>query len=194
MSRVAVVYHSGYGHTKVLAEAVACGVQSVAGTDVALIPVDQAAARAAELDAADAIVFGAPTYMGSVSAPFKAFMETTSKLWAAQTWRDKLAAGFTNSASQNGDKLNSLVQIAIFAMQHGMIWVGLDLPPGNNSSKGSVDDLNRLGSFLGAMGQSNADAGPDVAPIGSDQRTAEHLGRRVALLSVRLAQPDRLAA
>lgn len=185
-ARVAIVYHSGYGHTKVLAEAVARGAESVPGTQVSLIPVEEAQARAAEIDAADAIVFGAPTYMGSVSAQFKTFMDWTSKVWFAQGWKDKLAAGFTNSASQSGDKLNSLMQLAIFAMQHGMVWVGLDLLPGNNSSKGSTADLNRLGSSIGAMAQSNSDAPPSEAPIESDRKTAEHLGRRVATLAARL--------
>ncbi len=156
------------------------------GTEIALIPVDQAEARAAELDAADAIVFGAPTYMGSVSGPFKTFMDWSSKAWFARTWSGKIAAGFTNSASQSGDKLNSLVQLAIFAAQHGMIWVGVDLLPGNNSSQGSVDDLNRLGSVIGAMAQSNSDAPPELAPIESDRKTAEHLGQRVASLAARL--------
>ena len=194
MSFISIVYHSSYGHTKVLAEAVARGAQAVPGTTVSLIPVDQAEARADELDRADAIIFGAPTYMGSASAPFKTFMEWTSQRWATQTWRNKLAAGFTNSASQSGDKLNALVQLFIFAMQHGMIWVGLDLLPGNNSSKGSIEDLNRLGSFAGAMAQSNADAPPAEAPIRSDQRTAEHLGRRVAEFAASLNQPERRAA
>jgi multimeric flavodoxin WrbA len=185
-TRVAVVYHSGYGHTKILAEAVARGAGSVPGTEIALIPVEEAEARSGEIDAADAIVFGAPTYMGSVSGPFKTFMDWSSKAWFARQWSNKVAAGFTNSASQSGDKLNSLVQLAIFAAQHGVIWVGVDLLPGNNSSKGSVDDLNRLGSFIGAMAQSNSDAPPELAPIESDRRTAEHLGRRVASLAARL--------
>lgn len=186
MSKIAIVYHSGYGHTKVLAESVAAGARAVPATEVALIPVAEAESRAEELTAADAIVFGAPTYMGSASAPFKSFMDWSSKIWFAQGWKDKLAAGFTNSASQNGDKLNTLTQMAVFAMQHGMIWVGLGLLPGNNSSKGSIDDLNRLGSFLGAMAQSNSDASPEEAPIESDRKTAEHLGRRVALQVRRL--------
>jgi NAD(P)H dehydrogenase (quinone) len=186
VARVVVVYHSGYGHTKAQAEAVARGAESVPGTQVALIPVDRAESRAAEIDAADAVVFGAPTYMGSVSAPFKAFMDWSSKAWFARTWKNKIAAGFTNSGSQNGDKLNTLVQLTVFAMQHGMIWVGLDLMPGNNNSKGSVEDLNRLGSFMGAMAQSNVDQGPDVAPIDSDRKTAEYLGKRVAEFAHRL--------
>lgn len=178
MTKVAIVYHSGYGHTQKQAEAVAEGVARVAGAKALLIPVAEAEARVAELNAADAIVFGSPTYMGSVSGPFKTWMDGTSKVWGK--WNGKLAAGFTNSASQSGDKLNTLMQISVFAAQHGMIWVSLGLMPGNNNSKGSVNDLNRLGSFLGAMAQSNADQGPEHGPIASDLETAKHLGQRVA--------------
>jgi multimeric flavodoxin WrbA len=188
---VAVVYHSGFGHTQKQAEAVAAGIGQVAGARALLVPVAEAEARIAEINAADAIVFGAPTYMGSVSAPFKTFMDFTGGIWYGRGWKDKIAAGFTNSASQSGDKLNSLQQLSIFAMQHGMIWVGLDLLPGNNNSKGSVNDLNRLGSFLGAMAQSNNDEGPDKGPLQSDLETAKHLGKRVAALTQQFAAARR---
>ncbi|MCE9633299.1 MAG: flavodoxin family protein [Methylophilales bacterium] len=180
MAKVAVVYHSGYGHTAEQAKAVIRGADSVAGTNTNLIPVDQIEQHWTTLEAADAIIFGSPTYMGSASAQFKTFMDASSKPWYTQTWKNKIAAGFTNSASQNGDKLNTLIQLAIFAAQHSMIWVGLDLMPGNNNSKGSVDDLNRLGGFMGALAQSNADQGPEAGPIASDLKTAERLGARVA--------------
>ncbi|VAW24991.1 Multimeric flavodoxin WrbA, partial [hydrothermal vent metagenome] len=100
---------------------------------------------------------------------------------------DKLAAGFTNSAAQSGDKLATLQQMAVLGAQHSMIWVGLGLLPGNHTSTGSVDDLNRIGSSLGAMAQSNADEGPDKGPIASDLKTAKHLGKRVAEIAVRFA-------
>lgn len=185
MPSIAVVYHSGYGHTAVVAQSVAVGAARVTGTEVHLVPVDEAEAKAAILDAADAIIFGSPTYMGSATAKFHEFMEATSKIWYGRGWKDKLAAGFTVSASQSGDKLNTLIQLAVFAAQHGMLWVGNDLLPGNNNSKGSVEDLNRLGSFLGAMAQANADEGPDVAPPHSDRKTAERLGERVAEAAAR---------
>jgi NAD(P)H dehydrogenase (quinone) len=180
VSLIAIVYHSGYGHTAKQAEAVARGALSVAGVTSALIKVEDIERHWADLENAEAIVFGSPTYMGSASAPFKAFMDASSKVWASQGWKDKLAAGFTNSASQSGDKLSTLQQMAVFAAQHGMIWIGLGLMPGNNSSAGKIDDLNRLGSFLGAMAQSNADQGPEHGPTPADLKTAEHLGRRVA--------------
>jgi len=186
MTKVAVVYHSGYGHTAKQAQAVATGAESVAGASATLIPVEQIEEHWATLEAADAIIFGSPTYMGGVSAPFKAFMDASSKPWYARAWKDKIAAGFTNSASQSGDKLNTLIQLAVFAAQHAMIWVGVDILPGNNNSKGSVEDLNRLGSFLGAMAQSNADEPAELTPPPSDLKTAELLGARVAVTAKRL--------
>jgi multimeric flavodoxin WrbA len=180
MINVAVVYHSGYGHTGKQAKAVAEGVEEFDGARALLIPVEKVEEHWGELERADAIIFGTPTYMGSASAPFKGFMDASSKVWFGQGWKDKIAAGFTNSSSQSGDKLNTLIQLAVFAAQHSMIWVSTGLLPGNNSSKGSVDDLNRLGSFVGAMAQSNFDEPADTAPLASDLRTAAHLGKRVA--------------
>ncbi len=188
MTQIAVVYHSGYGHTAKQAEAVRAGAASVPGVHVTLVPVEKIEQHWDGLEAADAIVFGSPTYMGGVSAPFKAFMDASAGMWAGQKWKDKLAAGFTNSASQSGDKLNTLVQLAVFAAQHGMHWINLGLLPGNNSSKGSVEDLNRLGGFLGAMAQSNADVGADISPPPADLRTAGELGRRVAETAVIFAR------
>ncbi len=179
MTNIAIVYHSGYGHTQAVAEAVAAGARNVAGAKVALIPVAEAEAREAELDAADAIIFGSPTYMGGVSADFAKFKDWTSKKWMARAWQDKLAAGFTVSASWGGDKQNTLYQLLTLAQQQGMVWVGLGLAPGYNHSKGSPEDLNRTGASLGLMAQANADQGNDGIG-GSELKTAQALGKRVA--------------
>ncbi len=189
MSKIAIVYHSGYGHTAKQAEAVARGV-AAGGGEVSVFKVedlvDADAPGWATLDAADAIVFGAPTYMGSASAPFMAFKDATSKRWMSRAWTDKIAGGFTNSGSQSGDKLNTLMGFVVLAMQLGMIWVGNDQMPGNNNSHGSVDDANRLGFSLGAAAQSNVDQGPDDGPSASDLRSAEHYGQRIATVAARL--------
>ena len=180
MVEIAVVYHSGFGHTAKQAEWVAKGVKEVSGCNAYLISVDQIDAFWDILEKADGVIFGTPTYMGSASAPFKAFMDQTSRLWLDQKWKDKLAAGFTNSGSRSGDKETTLMQLAVFAAQHSMVWVSLGLRPGNNSSHGSEEDINRLGSSLGAMAQSNVDEGPESGPSQSDLKTAAHLGKRVA--------------
>lgn len=193
-AKIAVVYHSGYGHTAVVAEHVAKGA-AAAGAEAKLYKVEDfpnpETGPWADLAAADAIVFGAPTYMGSVSAPMKAFMDASSKAWYGQQWKDKLAGGFTNSASWSGDKLNSLVQISIFAAQHGMLWVPTAMMPGHNSSTTSPENVNRIGSFLGVMAQSNADQGPDLAPPPADRQTAEIFGARIAELAGRWSNTNR---
>ena len=80
----------------------------------------------------------------------------------------------------------TLIELMIYANQHGMLWVGLGMLPGNNNSQGSVNDLNRLGSFSGAMAQANSDQGAD-AMLESDLKTSEALGKRVAETALRLA-------
>ncbi|MGN6778744.1 flavodoxin family protein [Rhizobium sp.] len=178
---ISIVYDSGFGHTARVAEAVAAGIGEVREAEVKLIAVADGPMDWEALERSDAIIFGSPTYNGLISAKLKQFFEDSTKAaWSAQKWRNKIAAGFTNSGAQHGDKLNSLISMALFAAQHGMIWVGLDMMPGNSSSTGSVDDLNRLGSWLGVMTQSNVDQAPNDAPIGSDLKTAQYLGRRVA--------------
>ncbi|MFJ8023262.1 flavodoxin family protein [Streptomyces sp. NPDC096311] len=176
---VSIAYHSGYGHTAVLAEAVRSGAVE-AGAQAHLINVDEITDAQWELlDASDAIVFGSPTYMGTASGAFHVFAEASSKRWFGQDWRDKLAAGFTNSGSKSGDKLHTLQFFQILAAQHGMNWVNLGLHPGWNSSSASEQDLNRLGVFAGAAAQTNVDEGPETVHK-ADIATAEHLGRRVA--------------
>ncbi|MEU3064196.1 flavodoxin family protein [Streptomyces subrutilus] len=176
---VAIAYHSGYGHTAVVAEAVRRGAAE-AGAVVHLIKVDGIDdARWELLDASDAIVFGSPTYMGTASGAFHVFAEATSKRWFGDVWQDKVAAGFTNSGSKSGDKLHTLQFFQTLAAQHGMSWVNLGLKPGWNSTAGSENDLNRLGFFAGAAAQTNSDEGPEGVHA-ADIATAEHLGRRVA--------------
>jgi NAD(P)H dehydrogenase (quinone) len=188
--RVAIVYHSAYGHTARQAQAVKAGVDQVECAESLILTVEEAQARWDDLAAAHAIIFGAPTYMASASAEFKAFQDATSNAVLAKgfAWKDKIAAGFTNSGARSGDKLATLVQIALFAAQHGMHWVNLALPPANNSTRGSEKDLNRLGFWLGAGAQSNVDEGPDAAPPESDLETARYLGRRVAEVTVQFAR------
>ncbi|MEM5317582.1 flavodoxin family protein [Paraburkholderia sp. JHI869] len=172
---ITIIYDSGYGHTAKQAQAVADGVRRVPGVEATLIAVADGDTPWETLAASDAIIFGSPTYNGSLSSRLKKFMEdSTRPAWLPQTWRNKIAAGFTNSGAMHGDKLGSLISMALFAAQHGMIWVGLDLFASNNKN-----DMNRIGGWLGAMAQSDNES-PDVTPIESDLLTAAHLGQRVA--------------
>jgi len=194
--KVAIVYQSGGGHTRTLAESVRKGCRKVNGVEADLIEIsgtDIVDGRWSNpqvldsLDQVDAIIFGCATYMGSASAIYKAFLEKAFDKWLQQSWKDKIGAAFTNSASQNGDKLSTLIQLVVFGAQMGMIWVGVGDGPGNNWSGGSVTDNTRLGSWLGAMGQSNGDQTPEDAPSKGDHLTAENLGERVANIAGKFA-------
>ncbi|WP_406117769.1 flavodoxin family protein [Streptomyces sp. NBC_00989] len=179
---IAVAYHSGRGHTDVLARSVRAGARS-AGAEVTMVGVaamDDAAWDS--LDRADAIVFGAPTHMGSASGAFHVFAESTSRRWARQAWKDKLGSGFTIGACKAGDKDSTLGYFATLGAQHGMIWVSLGLLPGWHLSHESENDLNRLGYFNGAAATAPGDLPADTVHK-ADIATAEHLGERVARLT-----------
>jgi NAD(P)H dehydrogenase (quinone) len=194
MINIAIVYHTTYGHTQLQAEAVHRGAASVSAASAKLYTVAEATARLDELDAADAIIFGCPTYMGNMSAGMKAFLETAAKKWFTLAWKDKVAGAFTNSSSFSGDKLNTLVGLVINAMQHGMIFVGLGMMPSanrpeemNRVSGPGPEAQNRLGSFIGPMAASFQVNPPDAPPQG-DLETAAAYGRRVAEIASRLAK------
>ncbi|QGZ55822.1 flavodoxin family protein [Paraburkholderia acidiphila] len=184
MSRIVIAYHSGYGHTKKLAENVLVGLQG-AGAEARMIAVNEIDdAGWAALDAADAIVFGAPTYMGGPSADFKKFADASSKAWFTQKWKDKIAAGFTNSATMNGDKFSTIQYFVTLAMQHGMVWTGTGMMPANTKAA-TRNDVNFVGGFTGLLAQSPADASPEEAPPAGDLETARAFGVRVAAVTDR---------
>lgn len=180
---IVIVYHSGYGHTGKIAEAVAEGGQG------RLLAID-AEGNLPEggwelLAAADAIVFGSPTYMGNVSWQFKKFADQSSKVWIGQGWKNKLGAAFTNSASVAGDKQTTLYTMFTLAQQHGMVWVGTGLMP-SNAKSAQRDDVNYLSSFAGLATATPSDASTDEMVQG-DLRTAILFGKRVRETVGRLA-------
>ena len=192
MTKVAIVYHSGFGHTKAVAESVRKGAAGVSGTEAVLISVDELpdagedrslGGRWGELNDADAIIFGCPTYMGSVTAALKRVFEVSSSIWFGQGWKDKLAAGFTNSGSFSGDKVNTLQDIQTYASQQSMMWVPLACMPTGNGP----EDMNRLGGWVGLITQADNASAEETPPAG-DHKTAEHLGTRVAEAAARWAK------
>jgi NAD(P)H dehydrogenase (quinone) len=184
MPNIIIVYHSGYGHTKKVAEAVQSGATD-AGADVKLLCVADIDDDAwSQLETADAIVFGSPTYMGGPSADFKKFADASSRPWLAQKWKDKIAGGFTNSAHMNGDKFLTISYFVTLAMQHGMIWTGLGMMPANTKAA-TRNDLNYVGGFTGLLTESPADASPEEAPPAGDLETAKVYGARIAAVAAR---------
>ena len=189
MTTVAIVAHSGYGHTAKQAQAVLEGAGTVAGAKATLLTID-AEGNLPEggwetLAGAGAIIFGSPTYMGGPSWQFKKFADASSKPWFGQAWRDKVAAGFTNSASMNGDKFSTVQYFMTLAMQQSMIWIGTGMMPANTKSA-TRNDLNYLAGYSGALAQSPSDGSPDEGPLPGDLETAKQFAARVAGFAVRL--------
>ncbi|WP_226702062.1 flavodoxin family protein [Microbulbifer elongatus] len=182
MTRIAVVYFTKTDITGSLAESVATGINSVEGAESASIKINSRDIVHGRyyneevlslVTACNAIIFGSPTYMGGVSAQFKAFIDATGDLWGRQAWAGKIAAGFTCGSAVNGDQGVTLQYLATLAGQHGMLWVGLDVI--------QSPSINRLGCQLGVTAHA-----PDGAAHSADLRAARYLGARVAREASRL--------
>ena len=181
MSKIAIVFHSGYGHTQRVAQAVADG----ASAELIAIDADGNLPEGGweTLNAATAIIFGSPTYMGGASWQFKKFADASSKVWFTRGWQDKVFGGFTNSASLNGDKMSTLSYFFTLSMQHGGLWVSQGVLP-SNTKAAQRNDPNYLGSYSGAMAQSPSDAGAaEMSP--GDLDNARQLGERVASVAAK---------
>ncbi len=185
---VVVAYFSGFrGSTAAVAEAVAEGARALPGTRVVVFSVTDVDDHWADIHAADAIIFGSPTYVGSVAADFKHFIERLAgQVWVERRLLNKVGSAFTVGSGRSGDKLNCLVDMVVFGAQMGMIWVPVRVTGGNYSSTGSENDLNRMGGYLGVMAQANIDEEPPEAPPSSDMATARMHGEHVAVIAARL--------
>ena len=175
MANIVIVFHSGYGHTQRVADG--------AGAQLLAIDADGNLPEGGweTLAAADAIVLGSPTYMGGVSWQFKKFADASSKVWYTQGWKDKLFAGFTNSATMNGDKVTTMTYLWTLAMQHSGIWVSMGILPTNNKAA-TRDSMNYVGGYGGLLTQSPSDASP-AEMLKGDFDTARAFGERIAAVA-----------
>jgi len=183
MTNVGIVYFSAGGTTARVAEQVAAGAKETGATTL-LMPIlgtDIHEGRwkndhiAGQLDGCDAIIFGSPTYMGSVSAQMKSFMDAMVSRWFTGAWQDKIASAFTASSLASGDKLNAFAGFSVFAMQMGMIWCG--------NAANVTTGLNPNGFYFGTGAVASS---PDQLTE-VDLNGAFAQGQRVATLAMKLA-------
>ena len=176
---IAIVYHSVTGTTQTLARAIKRGAESINGITAREIEIkgrDIIEGRYVQpatlemLSQIRGIIFGSPTFMGSVSAQFKSFADATSDLWCEQAWSGKVAAGFTVGSNASGDQLQTIQYMQVFASQHGMLWTSLDIPGGYD-----VQGRNRLGAQSGLIVHTR-----DEKLDTLDLQTAVYLGKRVS--------------
>lgn len=179
MNKLAVIYHSAHGHTEHIARKVAEGAAGVADTEVDLLKAVDLASTPDALLKYEGYILGSPTYLGGVSAPFKAFMDATGRMWRTHQLKGRLAAGFTVSSMPAGDKQSTLLSMFVFSMQHGMLWAGNPVLPEQLAGVPYDEAANRLGSWSGLMAQASHSMSADSFAKG-DIRNALMFGRNFA--------------
>ncbi len=191
--QLAVIYHSAHGHTGHIAAHILAGAKAVAGIDAYLLKAEELTATPDRLLDYDGFIFGSPTYLGGVTGTFKTFMDSTGRLWKSHALKGKLAAAFTVSSLPAGDKQSTLLSLFVFAMQHGMVWVGNAILPEQHSGVPYEEAANRLGSWSGMMAQAGHSA-PANSFAPGDIKTARMFGANVAQALLRMACSDSLEA
>lgn len=191
MTSLAIIFHTGMGHTGRTAAAIAKGAESVDGVDVSSFQITGAQIDPETgwmdtdvleaLTAADGIVFGAATYMGMVSWQFKAFAYATGQFWMSNGWQDKIAGGFTASSFPSGDKNSTIDYLSTLAAQLRMVWVGPGTPSSNLTGDGR--GIDPYGFYKG-VGTTGGRPDSDL-PTEGDLLTAELYGQRLATATKR---------
>jgi NAD(P)H dehydrogenase (quinone) len=180
MKKLAIIFHSAQGNTERVARLVLEGASSVPGVTAQLLRAEDLTCAPERLLEFDGFAFGSPTYLGGVSGTFKTFMDATGRLWKSHALKGRLASGFTVSALPSGDKQSTLLSMFVFAMQHGMVWVGNPILPEQHAGVPFDEAANRLGSWSGLMAQGGhtGPAGGGIAP--GDLKTARMFGANIA--------------
>lgn len=186
MKKIAVVYHSGHGHTEHIAKCVVNGARNPSDMEVALLKAEELTCTPEKLIEFDGIIWGSPTYLGGVSGVFKSFMDATGGIWRKQQFKGKLAAGFTVSSLPAGDKQTTLLSMFVFSMQHGMLWGGNPILPEQHQGVPYAEAANRLGSWSGLMAQAGHSAAADNFDSG-DIKTAKMFGENFSMMLRRIS-------
>ncbi|MFJ8040390.1 NAD(P)H:quinone oxidoreductase [Kitasatospora sp. NPDC096147] len=148
MTNVAIIYYSSTGHVHKLAEE-AASAAAKAGAEVRLRKVAELApahvvaskpewaehheatrevpeATLADLEWADALLFGTPTRFGLPAAQLKQFIDTTGGLWFQGKLVNKVVSSFTSTSTLHGGQESTLLALNN-TFYH---WGAIIVPPG----------------------------------------------------------------
>jgi NAD(P)H dehydrogenase (quinone) len=198
---VLVLYYSRHGSTAALAAQVARGVNAVRGASARLRTVPAVAARTEErmpavppsgppyassqdLRECAGLILGSPTRFGNMAAPLKHFLDGTGSEWLSGALAGKPAGVFTSTSSLHGGQETTLLSMSLPLLHHGMLLVGIPYgEPALGTTRGG-------GTPYGAS--HFAPEQDQTVLTGEEAQIAEHLGRRIADIAVRLqARPPR---
>ena len=200
MAKVLVLYYSAYGHVERMAQAVAEGVRSVSGAEVAVkrvpelmsedaarksgVKVDQKApiATVDELANYDAIIFGTPTRFGNMAAQMRNFLDQTGGLWMKGALVGKVGSVFASTGTQHGGQETTITSFHSTLLHQGMIIVGL---PYSFAGLLKMDEITGGGPY-GATTLAKPDGSRQ--PSENELEGARYQGRHVAEIATRLAR------
>jgi NAD(P)H dehydrogenase (quinone) len=198
MTKVLVLYYSGYGHVETMAEAIAEGVGEVDGAEVTvkrvpeLVPeevarksgmkLDQQApiAEPSELADYDAIVFGTPTRYGNMASQMRNFLDQTGGLWMQGALIGKVGSVFASTSTQHGGQETTITSFHTTLLHQGMVIVGV---PYSHKGLNEMDEISG-GTPYGAT--TLAGDGSRV-PSANELDIARFQGRHVAEIASKLA-------
>lgn len=169
-ARVLVVYYTASGNTEKMAGGVVAGVKRVAGAAAVLKKVEDTTKE--DLEAADAIILGCPTYFGDVPGRMKTFMDDWNWKWKVD-FTDKIGGAFATGGGQVGGKEHTVIALLIFMLQNRMVVAG---PLYTNQTTGSI---------WGEMGAAAMTGPLDPGVSAGELDGAQRLGERIARLAVR---------
>lgn len=199
MARILILYYSGYGHTEVMANAVADGVNAVDGCEAVVKRVpelvsDEVAAAAHmkleqsapfaspdELADYDGIIFGTPTRFGNMAAQMRNFLDQTGGLWAKGALVGKPGSVFVSTASQHGGQETTITSFHTTLLHHGMIIIGLPYSFAGNTIMTEISGGTPYGASTIAGGDGSR------MPSENELAGARFQGEHVAKITLKLA-------
>lgn len=198
MANVAIIYYSATSTTYQLAKAVEEGAKQ-AGAEVKVLKVKELApeeaitsnegwskhrldtqhipeATLADLEWADAIIFGTPTRFGLPSAQLKQFIDTAGPLWGQGKLNNKIGSSFVTVATNHGGHEATLLALNNIFYSWGCLIV----------SPAYADPIQfQAGNPYGASFTSqNGTVAPDETALAA----ARFQGKRVAEITAKFVQ------
>jgi NAD(P)H dehydrogenase (quinone) len=196
MKDILVLYYSHTGAVQQMAQAVARGIETVAGARARLrsVPKVSTVCEAVEPDIPNSgppyvelkdleecigMAIGSPTRFGNMAAPLKYFLDGTGGLWLQGAMAGKPAAVFTSTATQHGGQETTLLSMMLPLLHHGMVIVGLPY---------TEAELNTTATGGTPYGASHVAGMTAQKPLSEEERRlCLALGARLAHVALRLA-------
>lgn len=169
--QVLVVYYSLKGNTECFAQDVAEGAKQVANTKVTIKKVEDVTKE--DLEAADAIALGCPTYFASIPGKMKIIIDDWNWKWKVD-FTDKVGGAFSTGSGQVGGKEFVIVSLLMFMLNNRMIVAG---PLYQDAEKGSIWAEAGAAAMTGPL---------DLGVSDQELDAARRLGQRLARLAGKL--------